>query len=52
MFVRKLVLEEIDKIIYEQHNKIDYINSYEKKLRGCSPPANYTDRTTAACRRS
>jgi hypothetical protein len=22
------------------------------KLRGCSPPANYTDRATAACRRS
>jgi hypothetical protein len=23
-----------------------------KKLRGCSPPANYTDRATAACQRS
>jgi hypothetical protein len=24
----------------------------ENKLRGFSPPANYTDRATAACRRS
>jgi hypothetical protein len=24
----------------------------EDKLRGFSPPANYTDRATAACRRS
>jgi hypothetical protein len=24
----------------------------KKKLRGFSPPANYTDRATAACRRS
>jgi hypothetical protein len=23
---------------------------YETKLRGLSPPANYTDRATAACR--
>jgi hypothetical protein len=29
----------------KQKNKI-------KKLRGFSPPANYTDRATAACRRS
>jgi hypothetical protein len=25
---------------------------YKKKLRGFSPQANYTDRATAACRRS
>jgi hypothetical protein len=26
--------------------------STQQKLRGFSPPANYTDRATAACRRS
>jgi hypothetical protein len=25
---------------------------HKQKLRGFSPPANYTDRATAACRRS
>jgi hypothetical protein len=28
------------------------INKVKKKRRGFSPPANYTDRATAACRRS
>jgi hypothetical protein len=27
-------------------------NIQQKKLRGFSPPANYTDRATAACRQS
>jgi hypothetical protein len=29
-----------------------YFNAYLKKLRGFSPQANYTDRATAAFRRS
>jgi hypothetical protein len=31
---------------------IVYLARGKKKLRGFSPPANYTDRVTAACRRS
>jgi hypothetical protein len=29
-----------------------YSRSYQNKLHGLSPRANYTDRATAACRRS
>jgi hypothetical protein len=31
---------------------IQACQQFIKKLRGSSPPANYTDRTTASCRRS
>jgi hypothetical protein len=31
---------------------VDVIMHYKNKLRGLNPRANYTDRATAACRRS
>jgi hypothetical protein len=31
---------------------IDVASKYVKKIQGLSPQANYTDRATAACRRS
>jgi hypothetical protein len=30
--------------------KYNVLLFFIKKLRGCSPPANYTDRANAACR--
>jgi hypothetical protein len=40
-------------LIYQQHKHIDLIVTSKKtKLHGLSPQANYTDRATAACRRS
>jgi hypothetical protein len=36
----------------DQAGNIKYQDYYHKKLRGYSSQANYTDRATAACRRS
>jgi hypothetical protein len=35
-----------------KYKKLRNMDPYKKKLRGRSPQANYTDRATAACRRS
>jgi hypothetical protein len=37
------------KKLYEKRRKM---NTHKRELRGLSPQANYTDRATAACRRS
>jgi hypothetical protein len=43
------------RVTLEHHMQEDcdvYTGLYKKKLHGLSPRANYTDRATAACRRS
>jgi hypothetical protein len=44
------VLINIYGLIYKVNNCQSVV--YRKKLHGLSPRANYTDRATAACRRS
>jgi hypothetical protein len=38
--------------IYQKQPSISVLMAIKKKLSGRSPQANYTDRETAACRRS
>jgi hypothetical protein len=41
-----------DKILKEKDVNKEKTYKQKNKFRGFSPPANYTDRATAACRRS
>jgi hypothetical protein len=42
----------VEWLISACHNVQDGLTNKTNKLRGLSPRANYTDRATAACRRS
>jgi hypothetical protein len=50
--IRHLCMKRIVKIFARQTKPNEVIIKQKKKLHGLSPRANYTDRATAACRRS